>query len=215
MRRRRLRTALRTIYRIKTLADGTVSVAPEKEFYFPVFFSSEPKTSLVCGLDYSTDAVRWATLERARDSDAVAIVPTRLFKGVKGKTHGVMVGVPVCVKGTSRTTVADRRRNLAGFVIGIFDLENLLHSVRMATAASPAIIIDTYPPNRGDASWQVRAIPADGSRLITHYDRALIVLTAGIAITVFWPSISVWRAAIHASLRLPIVAYWSLRRLTY
>jgi diguanylate cyclase (GGDEF)-like protein len=209
-------------YRIKTLADGIVSLAREREFYFPVFFSSEPKTSLVYGLDYSTDAVRWATLERARDSDAVAVVPTRLFKDVKGKTQGIMVGVPVYVKGTSRTTVADRRRNLAGFVVGIFDLENLLHSVRMATAASPAIIIDTYPPNRGaieenepvpdfssvpltpqmtqslatgrhwsgtlrigDASWQVRAIPADGSRLITHYDRALIVLTAGIAITVF------------------------------
>jgi diguanylate cyclase (GGDEF)-like protein len=211
-------------YRFKTLADGIVSLAPEKEYYFPVFFSTEPKTSLVYGLDYSTDPVRWATLERARDSDAVAVVPTRLFKDVKGNTHGVMVGVPVYVKGTSRATVADRRRNLAGFVVGIFDLQNLLHSVRMATAASPAIIIDTYPPNRGanadgerqpapdyssvplsaqttqspangrhwsgtlrigDAFWQVRAIPAGDSRLTTHYDRALIVLTAGIAITVF------------------------------
>lgn len=211
-------------YRIKSLADGRVSVAPERDFYFPVFFSTEPKTSLVYGLDYSTDPVRWATLERARDSDAVAVVPTKLFHDVKGGTHGVMVGVPVYVKGTSRATVADRRRNLAGFVIGIFDLGQLLQSIRMVTAASSAIVINAYPPYEdknvgpehqpvpdyssapspaqtmrafakgprwlgtlkiGDASWQVQAIPAAGGRLTARYDRALIVLTAGIAITVF------------------------------
>jgi diguanylate cyclase (GGDEF)-like protein len=211
-------------YRIKSLADGIVSVAPKSDFYFPVFFSTEPKTSLVYGLDYSTDPIRWATLERARDNDAVAVVPTRLFKDTKGNTHGVMVGVPVYVKGTSRATIEDRRRNLTGFVVGIFDLEHLLHSVRMATAATPAIVMNAYPPYQernvgpehqpipdyssapstlqtmrvsakgphwsgtlriGDASWQVEAIPAAGGRLTTHYDRALIVLTAGIAITVF------------------------------
>ena len=62
-----------------------------------------------------------ATLERARDNDAVTVLPTKLYQDLKGGSHGVMVGVPVYVKGTSRTTIADRRRNLAGFVVGIFD----------------------------------------------------------------------------------------------
>ncbi len=211
-------------YRIKSLADGTVSVAPERDLYFPVFFSSEAKTSLVYGLDYSTDPTRWASLERARDNDAVAVVPTRLFHDVKGGTHGVLISVPVYVKGTSRTTIADRRRNLAGFVIGMFDLPELLQSIRVAAAASSAIVINAYPPNSkknvglqhqpvpdysstlptaqmkrafakgprwsgtlkiGDANWQVQAIPAAGGRLTARYDRALTVLTAGIAITVF------------------------------
>ncbi len=211
-------------YRIKSLAGGNVSVAPESDFYFPVFFSTEAKTSLVYGLDYSTDPIRWAMLERARDNDEVAVAPTRLFHDVKGDTHGVLIGVPVYVKGTSRTTIADRRRNLAGFVIGIFDLPQLLQSIRMVAAASSAIVINAYPPHKdknagpghrpvpdyssapstaqtmqafakgprwsgtlkiGDADWQVLAIPAAGGRLTARYDRALIVLTAGIAITVF------------------------------
>ncbi|THD47379.1 MAG: EAL domain-containing protein [Bradyrhizobium sp.] len=212
-------------YRIKSLAtDGALSPAPESSVYFPVFFSTEAKTSPVYGLDYSTEPIRWATLERARDNDAVAVMPTRLFHDAKGSTHGVLVSVPVYVKGTSRTTIADRRRNLAGYVVGIFDLAHLLQSVRTATAASSAIVIHAYPPDLetnagpghqpapdyssapatvqtvrafakgpkwsgllriGDANWHVQAIPAAGGRLTARYDRALTVLTAGIAITAF------------------------------
>jgi diguanylate cyclase (GGDEF)-like protein len=212
-------------YRIKSLAtDGALSPAPESSVYFPVLFSTDAKTSPVYGLDYSTEPIRWATLERARDNDAVAVMPTRLFHDAKGSTHGVLVSVPVYVKGTSRTTIADRRRNLAGYVVGIFDLAHLLQSVRTATAASSAIVINAYPPDLetnagpghqpvpdyssapptaqtvqpfanepnwsgplkiGDADWRVQAIPAAGGRLTARYDRALTVLTAGIAITAF------------------------------
>src|ERR1700739_809714 len=95
-------------YRIKSLAaDGALTPVPDSNFYFPVFFSTEAKTSVVYGLDYSSVAVRWATLQRARDNDAVAVLPTRLYHDPKGGTHGVLVGVPVYVKGTSRTTIGD------------------------------------------------------------------------------------------------------------
>jgi diguanylate cyclase (GGDEF)-like protein len=212
-------------YRIKAFtADGSFSRAPESSEYFPVFFSTEPKTSMVYGLDYSTEPVRWATLGRARDNDAVATLPTKLVYDLKGGAHGVMVCVPVYVKGTSRTTIPDRRRNLTGYVVGIFDLAQLLQSIRTATAASSAIAINAYPPdlgrsagpqNRlipdysstpqtpqsleafatethwtgalriGDANWEVQAIPAAGGRLITRYDRALILLAAGLIVTIF------------------------------
>ena len=212
-------------YQIKSFtADGTLSPAPQSNVYFPIFFSTEPKTSTVYGLDYSTEPMRWATLGRARDNDAVAALPTKLVYDLKGGTHGVLVSVPVYVKGTSRTTIPDRRRNLAGYVVGIFDLAQLLQSIRTATAASSAIAINAYPPDLGrsagpqhfpvpdyssapqtpqsmqafatgprwsgalrigDANWQVLAIPAAGGRLTTRYDRALIVLAAGLIITVF------------------------------
>ena len=212
-------------YQIKSLsADGNLSPAPQRNEYFPVFFSTEPKTAVVYGLDYSTDLKRWATLERARDNDAVAVLSTKLVYDQKGGAHGVLAGVPVYAKGTSRITIADRRRNLVGYVVGIFDLPQLLQSVRMATAASSAIAINAYPPDAdlragpqhfpvpgyssapqtsqsmqafatgprwsgalriGDTNWQVQAIPAAGGRLTAHYDRALIVLAAGLIITVF------------------------------
>jgi diguanylate cyclase (GGDEF)-like protein len=140
-------------YQIKSLAsDGGLSPAPQSNEYFPVFFSTEAKTSMVYGLDYSTDPVRWATLERARDNDAVAVQPTKLFYDLKSGTHGVLVSVPVYVKGTSRTTVADRRRNLAGYIVGIFDLAQLLQSIRTATAASSPIAINAYPPDPGQSA---------------------------------------------------------------
>src|SRR6202140_3514557 len=56
-------------YRIKSFsADGVLSPAPPSSQYFPVFFSTEAKTSMVYGLDYSTEATRWNTLERSRDN---------------------------------------------------------------------------------------------------------------------------------------------------
>jgi diguanylate cyclase (GGDEF)-like protein len=201
-------------------ADRIISIAAEDEFYFPIFFSTEPKTSPVYGMDYSTDPVRWAQLERARDNDAVAVAPTRLYQDEKGVAHSVLVAVPVYVKGTSRITIADRRRNLAGFVVGIFDLTQLLQSIRSATPHSTAVVLTTYPPavdskavtqpdyssvpatsrvmqafvnephwsgtlKIGDANWQVQAIPAAGGHLALWFDRALTVLAAGSAITLF------------------------------
>jgi diguanylate cyclase (GGDEF)-like protein len=136
-------------YHFKSLANGVVSVAPESEFYFPTYFSTERKTSSVYGMDYSTDPVRWATLERARDTDKVAVAPTRLFKNDSGGAHSVLVAVPVYVKGTSRATVADRRRNLTGFVVGMFDLGQLLQSIRTATPEAAAVALTAYPPVSG------------------------------------------------------------------
>ena len=160
-------------YQIKSLApDGGLSPAPQSNEYFPVFFSTEPKTSFVYGLDYSSDPIRWATLERARDNDAVAVMPTRLFYDLKGGTHGVLVSVPIYVKGTSRTDVVDRRRNLAGYVVGIFDLAHLLISIRTATAASSDIAIDAYPPDLGrSAGPEYRSVPDYSSAPQTSQSR--------------------------------------------
>jgi diguanylate cyclase (GGDEF)-like protein len=210
-------------YQIKAFAAaGVVLPAPPSNQYFPVYFSTEPKTSVVYGMDYSTEPMRWNTLQRARDNDSVAALPTKLVYDTKGGTHGVLVSVPVYVKGTSRNTIADRRRNLDGYVVGIFDLAQLLQSIRTATAASSDIAINAYPPDLGrsagpqyrsipdyssapqtpieafasatrwsatltvgDAEWQVLTVPAAGGRLTARYDRALIVLTAGVMITIF------------------------------
>jgi len=212
-------------YRIRYFtADGSVVPAPSGSQYFPVYFSTEPKTSMVYGMDYSTDPVRWATLERSRDNDSIATLPTKLVYDLRGGTPAVLVSVPVFVKGTSRTTIPDRRRNLNGFVVGIFDLAELLQSIRTATAASTAITVNAYPPDIGrsagaqyraipdfssapptpqsteafaagapwsgtlkigDANWKVLAIPTAEGRLTNHYDRATIVLVAGLIITIF------------------------------
>jgi len=146
-------------YQIKTFADG--AAAPLAEEYFPVYFSTEPKTSVVYGLDYWTFAERRAVLERARDNDQVAVLRTKLYETRNGAIpYGVMVAVPVYAKGTSRTTMADRRRNLNGFVIGIFDLPLLVQAIRSTSQAPSVIAIDVYPPRTMlEAALATAAVP--------------------------------------------------------
>jgi len=146
-------------YQIKSFTDGTA--APLAGEYFPVYFSTEPKTSAVYGLDYWTYPERRTVLERARDDDQVVVLRTRLYETRHGTIpYGVMVAVPVYAKGTSRTSVADRRRNLNGFVIGIFDLPQLVKTVRSASQALSAVAIDVYPPQTtAEAALETTAVP--------------------------------------------------------
>jgi diguanylate cyclase (GGDEF)-like protein len=191
-------------------------VAAESDEYYPVYFSTEQKTSRIYGLDYWTDPERRAALEHARDEDEIKALRTKLFEGRNGPNAvGIAVSVPVYAKGTSRTTVADRRRNLAG----IFDLTQLLQSIRNADAANPAVSISVYPPAAagaghlaqrdapdfssvqrirasgdlqwwttlriGDANWRLLATPAIDGQLIAQHYRALVLLAAGLIVTLF------------------------------
>ena len=135
-------------YHIKSLnADGRITAAAQRDEYFPVFYSTEPKTSMVYGLDYASAPERRATMERARDNDVIATLRAPLYEPKNGvRPIGVLVAVPVYAKGTSRTTIADRRRNLAGFVVAIFNLPVMLQSIRTTAVASPAFSVDIYPP---------------------------------------------------------------------
>jgi diguanylate cyclase (GGDEF)-like protein len=146
-------------YQIKTFTDGVA--APLADEYFPIYFSTEPKTSIVYGLDYWTFPERRAALERARDDDVVTVLRTKLYETSRGSIpYGVMVAVPVYAKGTSRTTIADRRRNLNGFVVGIFDLPLLVQAIRESSRALSAIAIEVYPPQTmREATLETTAVP--------------------------------------------------------
>jgi diguanylate cyclase (GGDEF)-like protein len=134
-------------YHIKSPQGEGLSAAPESDEYFPVFYSTLPKTSAVYGLDYASVPDRGEALDRARDNDRIAAIRTRLFEAPReGRQPSVLVAVPVYAKGTSRDTVADRRRNLEGYVVGIFDLPLLMQTIRFRTGANPAISVNVYPP---------------------------------------------------------------------
>ncbi|QPF93443.1 putative bifunctional diguanylate cyclase/phosphodiesterase [Bradyrhizobium commune] len=137
-------------YRIKSLQGEGFGVAPQSDEYFPVFYSTQPKTSPVYGMDYATIPERRVALERARDNDRIAGIRTRLYQQREdGRLPDVLVAVPVYAKGTSRETIADRRRNLAGYVVGVFDLPLLMQGIRVTTGANPAISVNIYPPFTG------------------------------------------------------------------
>ena len=147
-------------YRIKALQGDRFATAPPSDEYFPVFYSTQAKTSPVYGMDYATIPDRRAALERARDSDRITALRTQLFEPKDGgESPNVLVIVPVYAKGTLRETVADRCRNLAGFVVGIFDVPLLLRSIRATTAASPAVNVNVYAPFTGRIVSLAQALP--------------------------------------------------------
>jgi CHASE1-domain containing sensor protein len=208
-------------YRFQSIApNGARAPAPESNEYFPVFYSTEPKTSAIYGIDLASQVPRRATLERARDNDVIAVLPNVALVS-NFDTNGILVAVPVYVKGTSRDSVADRRRNIDGFIVGIFDLTRLLETILSTTPASSGVDLAIYAPDAdvdklpirrpvlrlastplieqpidgptaeahwsgalkiGDATWKTLSTPTAGGRLTTKYDRALIVLTAGLVI---------------------------------
>jgi diguanylate cyclase (GGDEF)-like protein len=148
-------------YRLKSAGpNGTLVAAPQGDEYWPVFYSTEPKTSSTYGLDYSSDPERRATLERARDTNLIAALSTKLYERKDGVgPMAVLVAVPVYAKGASRTTTADRRRNLDGFVVGIFSLPLAVQSIRETSAANLAINIQVLAPVTG-------ALGAPADRLV-------------------------------------------------
>ncbi len=133
-------------YRIKSLQGDRFALASESSEYFPVFYSTEPKTSPVYGMDYLTVPDRRAAIERARDGDHVAALRSQLFEKGSSDAAKIFLMVPVYAKGASRETLADRRLNFAGVVVGVFDLPQLLKAIRAATVASPAISVNVYAP---------------------------------------------------------------------
>ena len=134
-------------FHIKSLQGDAFALAPEGDEYFPVFYSTQPKTSPVYGMDYGSVPERRVALERARDNDRIVAIRGPLYAAVEaGRQPDVIVSVPVYAKGTSRDTVADRRRNLAGYVVGVFDLPLLMQAIRVTTGANPAVSINIYPP---------------------------------------------------------------------
>ena len=148
-------------YRIKSFAgrNGLAGAAGAGPLFSGLLFDrTENLIGLRAGLFDRPDPLGHAGA-RARQRCGRGACRPDWFTTSKGGTHGVLVSVPVYVKGTSRTTIADRRRNLTGFVVGMFDLPQLLQSIRTATAASSAIVINAYPPDLGEASDRNIPVP--------------------------------------------------------
>ncbi|MBR1088292.1 EAL domain-containing protein [Bradyrhizobium manausense] len=147
-------------YHVKWLQGDGFVLAPQADEYFPIFYSTQPKTSPVYGMDYASVPERRAALERARDNDRIAAIRTRLFEpDADRRAADVIVAIPVFAKGTSRDTVADRRRNLEGFIVGVFDLPMLMQAIRITTGANQAVSVNVYPPFTAQIVSLAHALP--------------------------------------------------------
>jgi diguanylate cyclase (GGDEF)-like protein/PAS domain S-box-containing protein len=158
-------------YRIAAvMPDRKLVTSPEHDEYFPVFYSShEQPDSRVLGLDLNDGGIRQQTLERARDGDRLATSPNlELFDGVGSNRNGFLVVMPVYAPGQPHETVEDRRRNLIGFVQGVFQTSVMVETILETTTTARGLDLYIYGADSGDGAApllfhpsRARAVPAD------------------------------------------------------
>jgi diguanylate cyclase (GGDEF)-like protein/PAS domain S-box-containing protein len=83
------------------------------------------------GLDLFADPARLSTMQRARDSGMATITPklTRLLESGADVRAGFVMFLPVYRRGADTTTVEARRRNLAGWVVAPFNMDEWMASL--------------------------------------------------------------------------------------
>ncbi|MBY0429711.1 MAG: CHASE domain-containing protein, partial [Rhodospirillales bacterium] len=123
---------------------GTLVPAGQRSEYFPVLYVEpyvENETAL--GLDLSLQPTYRAAMDAARDSGrAVASAPVMLTPDGSGH-RGFFVFLPVYRPGQPVGTPETRRTNLAGFVLGIFRVGQLLEAAVGRDAEMDIAVFDT------------------------------------------------------------------------
>jgi diguanylate cyclase len=133
-------------YQIKAVGlgpDGSLAPSPERDEYFPIFYSTEkPNTSPVFGIDLASERMRRETLERAgRNNLPATFADFRLHTG-SGDRFGFIVVLPMYRQDLPSATEVERKRNLIGFVQGAFQTSVMIETI-LAAAPKP-VGIDVF-----------------------------------------------------------------------
>ena len=123
-------------YHIKAMGDGgKMSVSPERDEYYPVFYVTLPKTSPLYGLDLRSEPETLAELEQARDHDRLGFSPIRTLVSSGGTKSGFLFSLPIYRHDAPHDTIEDRRQNLIGFVHGSLLTSKMIDTIVNANSA--------------------------------------------------------------------------------
>ena len=110
--------------------------SPERDEYFPLFFATDDPASMgAYGLDLGSEEGRLRTVKQARDSGELAVSPVVVLYVGKGDRSGFFALLPVYRSGLPHASIEDRRRNLVGFVEGVFQISTMFEGI-FSTRAS-------------------------------------------------------------------------------
>jgi diguanylate cyclase (GGDEF)-like protein/PAS domain S-box-containing protein len=133
-------------YHIRALGpNGTLPVAPDREEYFPKFYSTEARTSPAYGLDNNDGAARGQALAHIGDADVLSISPPLVLHIGDGDRRGFWAGLPVYARGMPHETADERRLNLLGIVQGVFQIGVMIDTI-FAGVKSPTHLY-LFPPH--------------------------------------------------------------------
>ena len=138
-------------YEIKSVGlDGQMNRAPDRDDYFPIYYSKEPLASRIYGINLQDGAVRQGPIDRARDGDQLAASGNFRLQTGAGDQVGFFVVLPVYRADFPHDTVDERRRNLVGFVHGVFQFNVMVDAILADTKSPLSILLFEAAAGLGD-----------------------------------------------------------------
>lgn len=117
--------------------------------YFPVYYLEPLKgNEAALGYDLLSEPVRRAAMEKSRDTGRlVATPPIELVQQGQKKT-GIIVFMPVYAKDQPRRTLEQRRVNLRGYVLAVYNADDFINGVnaRMPSEGLDCLVADLAAP---------------------------------------------------------------------
>jgi CHASE1-domain containing sensor protein len=115
-------------YHIRSVGkDNALRPSPAATEYFPVYYTTEKtRMDLVKGLNLADGGIRQQPLESARDGDLLAASQEFTLQSGTGDRIGFFVVLPIYQRGLPHNSVEERRRNLVGFVQGVFQIDTMI-----------------------------------------------------------------------------------------
>jgi len=148
-------------YRIRAAAADAGPYA-EQEEYYPIFYSTVPRTSRLYGLDLRSEPSTLAELERARDEDKLVFSEVPALVSADGEQHGYVFSLPIYHRDAPHDTVSDRRRNLLGFVHGSFITAKMIDTVLEDASVPRGLDLLFFEP---ECAQEAPPVYVHGSRL--------------------------------------------------
>lgn len=193
-------------FRLRPIGVSRPAEAGTPTEHYPVFYvEPHDSNSVAFGIDLASDPVRLEALERARDTGlAAATDPIQLVQDRATNTN-LLVFAPYYEGADGDPDVAQRREALAGLVLGVFSLPELLSdAIPMDDSGDIAVtlfyegVMLTAGPCTDDGSQQLRsarAVSLEKSEIIELGGRRLemrLAPTAGFlaARGTAWPPIA-------------------------
>ena len=153
-------------YHIQNRAiDGSFYPAGRQDEYFPVLFSTVPKTSPLYGLDMSPHPETQAQVQHARDNAALGFYQLPRLASAPGVQHGFVFLLPVYRHKLPHDKLEERRRNLVGFVAGATVTAKMIDNVLSSKSSPQGMNFFFFDPQGGADELSLYTQPSD---LETH-----------------------------------------------
>ena len=125
--------------------------------YFPVYYV-EPYAgnAAALGFDLGSNSARLKPLSRARDSGNMVATSRITLVQETGDQYGFLIFLPVYKKDAPTNTIEERRRNLEGFVLGVFRISDLADAaIHDGSIQAPSITFQIFDKSAADGSQRL------------------------------------------------------------